>query len=251
MGSMENKLHRLKEFHKILNDYHVSSPGTKILAQTKLALLAAPTSSGRNTIVRELVKTNEYHYLISDTTRQPRINDGILEKNGVEYWFRSEAEVLADLRAGKFLEAAIIHEQQVSGISLREIEAAISEHKIAITDIEMAGVETIIKAKPDTTVFFVIPPDFEEWQRRIKHRGDMTIAEHHRRIKSALQEFEHALAHKYYTFVINDRVDNALEQIHLKAVMGFTDLINQVRGRTIVEHLYLETEKHLKAQKTS
>jgi len=243
---MENKLSRLKEFHSILNDYRIGNRGTEILSQTKLALMAAPTSSGRNTIIRELIKTGKYHYLVSDTTRRPRVNDGLLEKNGVEYWFRSEDEILADLKDGKFLEAAIIHEQQVSGISLREVETAIKEHKIAVTDIEMAGVETITAVKPDSIVFFVIPPDFGEWQRRIKHRGAMTPAEHRRRMASALQEFEHALNHKYYTFVVNDTVDNALEQIHTKAVLGFNDLMNQVRGRTIVEHLYLETQKHLK-----
>ena len=229
-----------------MSAYQISAEGSKILSQTKLALMVAPTSSGRNTIIRELIKTGEYHYLVSDTTRQPRVNDGLLEKNGVEYWFRTEEEVLEELRTGMFLEAAIIHEQQVSGISLREIKAAINEHKIAITDIEKAGVDTIIAAKPDSIVFFVVPPDFEEWQRRIKHRGEMTAAEHRRRMASALQEFEHALNHKYYAFVVNDTIDNALEQIHTKAVLGFNDLINQVRGRKIVEHLYLETQKHLK-----
>jgi len=243
---MVNKLHHLKEFREVLKHYRVSDEGRKVLEHTKLALLVAPTSSGRNTIVRDLLKTGEYHYIISDTTRKPRINDGVLEKNGVEYWFRSEEEVLADLKNGKFLEAAIIHEQQVSGISMREIKKARQEGKVGVTDIEIAGVRSIIEAKPDTIVFFVIPPNFDEWQRRLKSRGAMSVAETKRRLISALKELESALEHPYYTFVVNDKIENALEQIHNKAAESLTDRLQQKRGREITEKLYIQTQEHLR-----
>src|SRR5579885_607634 len=112
-----NRLEHLQEFKTVLANYRISPASQRILQQTNLVLLAAPTSAGRNTIIRELLKTGDYHYIVSDTTRQPRINDGIPEQNGVEYWFRSEADILKDLAAGQYVEAAIIHNQQVSGIS--------------------------------------------------------------------------------------------------------------------------------------
>lgn len=245
---MENKLHLLKEFQNALLDYHVSDNGKLILADTKLALLAGPSLSGRNTIMRELIKSGQYHYIVSDTTRKPRINDGVPEKNGVEYWFRSEKEVLADLKKGKFLEAAIIHGQHVSGISMREIEKARGKKQIAMTDIEIVGVQNIVDAKPDATVFFVIPPSFKEWQRRIGARGEMNQEEVKRRLQSAIKEFESALKEKYYTFIVNDKIDKAVENIHLKAALGHTDLIQQRRGKQITELLYLETQKFLKQQ---
>src|SRR5688572_22018689 len=100
---MANKLEHLKEFQEILADYHISSSGKKILANTKLALLVGPSSAGRNTIIDALVKTGEYHSIVSDTTRKPRSNNGVTETDGVEYWFRTEEDMLGDLRAGKFL----------------------------------------------------------------------------------------------------------------------------------------------------
>jgi len=84
-----------------------------LLQQTKFVPLVAITSSGRNTLIRELLKTGEYHFIVSDTTRKPRTNDGVMEQSGVEYWFRDEDEVLQDVKDGKFLEAAVIHSQQV------------------------------------------------------------------------------------------------------------------------------------------
>src|ERR1700689_1309052 len=117
-----NELVHGAEFRSALRDYHLSKAALQTLSQTKLVILVAPTSSGRNTIIWQLLKTGDYYFIVSDTTRQPRINDGKLERDGHEYWFRSEAEVLTDIQQGKYLEAAVIHNQQVSGISIRELQ---------------------------------------------------------------------------------------------------------------------------------
>src|SRR4051794_32440597 len=99
-----NKLEYLREFQAVLAKYQMSDVSKQTLAQTRLALLVAPTSAGRNTIIRELIKTGKFEFIVSDTTRQPRINDNILEQDGVNYWLRTEEQVLRDLKAGKFLE---------------------------------------------------------------------------------------------------------------------------------------------------
>lgn len=210
---MVNHLEHLREFQEILAHYSISEPSKKILAGTKLALLVAPTSTGRNTIIRELLKTGDYHFITSDTTRLPRVNDGIPEQNGVEYWFRSEEDMLNDLRAGKFLEAAIIHNQQVSGISIRELEQANVENKIAITDIEVVGVHNVVVAKADTYALFVLPPSFDEWLKRLEGRGHMPMDEKRRRLESAVKEFSAALDNNYYHYIINDTIDHAVGQI--------------------------------------
>lgn len=242
-----NHLKHIADFRSALQNYHLSPEALQTLSQTKLVLLVAPTSSGRNTIIRELLKTGDYHYIISDTTRKPRVNDGILEENGREYWFRTEEDVLADIKAGKFLEAAIIHNQQVSGISIRELQVARDTDKIAITDAEITGADNTTTFKPDTIALFVLPPDFEEWQRRIKHRGDMTAEEFKRRMESAVIEFAAALEHEYYRFVINDSVEHAAEQVTQIAKLDVTDPERQGEGRALAERLLLQTQSLLKA----
>jgi guanylate kinase len=241
-----NELKQLATFKKVLADYHISNASKDILRKTELALLVAPTSAGRNTIIRELIKTHRYHYIISDTTRQPRINNGVLEQNGVEYWFRTEDDMLADLVDGQFLEAAIIHNQQVSGISVRELKKAHDENKTAVTDIEIMGVETIIQLKPDTIVLFVLPPNFKEWLSRIKLRGEMHGLEYRRRVDSALKEFKAALEKPYYSFVINDQVVHAVEQIHAITQDKKIDLQLQHRSRLLAKQLYQQTQRYLK-----
>ena len=237
-----NELVNLQEFETLLATYQLSKSALQTLSQTQLVLLVAPTSSGRNHLIRELLKTGDYYYIVSDTTRKPRVNDGVMEQSGVEYWFRDEQSVLEDIRQGKYLEAAVIHQQQVSGISIRELQKATDEGKIAITDAEVAGIDNAIKLKPDTLGIFVLPPSFDEWQRRLHHRGDMHPEEYKRRMESAVAEFSAGLKHDYYHFVINDQVSEAVQEINTITKLGISDPEQQARGRQLAEQLLLETQ---------
>jgi guanylate kinase len=237
-----NKLVNLTEFQVQLAHYKLSKSALQTLSQTQLVLLVAPTSTGRNHLIRELLKTDDYYYIVSDTTRQPRVNDGVMEQSGVEYWFRDEQSVLDDIKAGKYLEAAVIHQQQVSGISIRELQRATDLGKIAITDAEIAGLDNAIKLKPDTLGIFVLPPNFDEWQRRLHHRGAMDPEEYKRRMASAVSEFSAALEHDYYRFVINDEVIDAVQQINEITKLDTHNAEQQAHARHLAEQLLLETQ---------
>jgi len=242
-----NKLTHIDEFRAALENYHVAPAALRLLAQTKFVMLIAPTSTGRNTVIRHLLKTNDYYFIVSDTTRKPRSNDGIMEQNGIEYWFRSEVDVLADIEQSKYLEAAIIHNQQVSGVSIREFQKAFDANKIALTDAEIAGAHNALEVKPDTIAIFMLPPNFEEWQRRIKQRGDMEAGEYRRRMVSATKELAAALAQDYYKFVINDTVERTAEHIHQIAKMDHVDAEQQADARNSAERLFVETKILLKS----
>ncbi len=242
-----NELQKLSEFQQLLASYHVSSRAKEILQATRLVLLAAPTSSGRNTIIHRLLSSGEYHFVISDTTRKPRINNGVKEQDGVEYWFRSEEEMLRDIKKGLFLEAAVIHNQQVSGISIRELEKAKKTNKVAITDIEIVGVDSVLAVKPDTTVFFVVPPSFDEWHKRLAHRGKMHGHELQRRMRSACEEFRHALENDHYMYVVNDELSHAVEHIQQMVFSGYQEPNYQHSARQVIEQLLIDTEKFLAA----
>ncbi len=242
-----NRLERLQEFQEVLSNYQISDSSKQTLKETRLVLLVAPTSAGRNTIIRQVVRTGEFEFIVSDTTRHPRINDTVLEQDGVEYWFRSEEQVLTDLKTGKFLEAAIIHNQQVSGISIRELKRIHDGGKIGITDIEIIGVRNIMKFKPDAFAIFVLPPSFEEWQRRFKHRGPMSEAEFKRRLESALIEFKAALEEPYYSFVINQKCEDAVKDIQEIVHNGKPSDKLQAEGRKLATELLTETQRFLKS----
>lgn len=206
---MTPSLKHYLEFKEELDKYHVSERAMGTLNDMKLVLLIGLTSSGRGTILRHQIATGRYYYIISDTTRPPRVNDGVPEQNGVEYLFRTEEEVLADIKAGEYLEAEIIHGQQVSGISIRELEKAKGADKIPIADVDLQGVHNIMKVKPDSVVIMVVPPSFEEWQRRLAKRGVMRPDEQRRRMETAKRILDDAQKERFYHFVISEHIEQS------------------------------------------
>ena len=240
-----NQLNHVDEFHKALADYKLSHTAIKTLSEVRLLLMVAPSASGRNTIIRELVKTDRYHFIVSDTTRNPRINNGVPEENGREYWFRTEEEVLKEIKKGEFLEAAVIHNQQVSGISVRELESARKDGKVAITDIEIVGAANIHRAKPDTDILFMVPPSFDIWLERIHSRGTMPEDELIRRLESAEEELSTALRSDYYRFVLNDTVEGTTAEIDRFASTGYYDPFKEQLSKEVAQNLYKRVKKYL------
>jgi guanylate kinase len=240
-----NKLTRLSEFQDVLKHYKHSANAIEVLQKTRLVLLVAPSSSGRSTVIRHLLKTGDYHFIISDTTRQPRTNDGVLEQNGREYWFRSEQDVLAELQAGEFLEAAVIHNQQVSGITIRELEKAYGANKIAITDIEVVGAENIYRMKPDVQLLFMVPPSFDEWLKRLHNRGVLPEDEIRRRLESAVNELQVALNADHYTFVVNGKIAETTELLYLMTKEKLAAEAEGIVGKMLAETLLHATKAYL------
>jgi guanylate kinase len=228
-------LKHYSEFQETLDKYQISPRASRVIDDLKLVLLIAPTSGGRNTIIRHLVQTGHYYYIVSDTTRPPRINDGLMEQNGKEYWFRSEEEFLADLEAGEYLEAELIHDQQVSGISIRELEAAKTKQKIAITDIELEGLHNVVQAKPDTIAIMILPPSFDEWQRRLAGRGRMRDDEQKRRFETAQKIFKDGLSQDYYHFVISENIEQSAAII--EAIVEGKPNPHQGRAPGLIQHM--------------
>jgi len=76
------------------------------------------------------------------------------------------------LREGAFIEAKT-YSGNLYGTSVTEIVHANQEGKIAITDMEVQGVAEYKAIAPKVIAEFILPPNFEEWQRRLHSRyGD-------------------------------------------------------------------------------
>ncbi len=240
-----NQLVHMDEFRRLLEDYRPSEAGKRTLREVRLVLGVAPSATGRNTIIRELEKVGNYHFVISDTTRQPRINNGVPEQNGREYWFRTEEEMLHELRHGEMVEAAIIHGQQVSGISIRELAAAQESGSIAVKDVEIIGAANIHRLKPDALVLFMVPPSFDMWMERLHSRGYMSPDEIGRRIESAERELAAALEADYYRFILNDTLEGTTAEIHRLVTLGQYDPFKERFAREMTEKLYYDVEEYL------
>lgn len=242
---MKNKLVHLAEFEEILKNYKMSDDLQEELNKGEFIILSSATSTGRNTIIDELQKTGDYCFILSDTTRHPRYNKGILEQNGGPYWFKTENEVLDGLKKGNYLGPAIIHNQQVSGMSLDEIMRAKNKNKIPLIEIDVQGVQILSEHKPDIVTFFVLPPSFDEWMRRLKNRGGITPEEFKRRLTSSIKEFEYAIESDKFIFVVNDSLDRAVQEISSDISNLKADMETQKSSKQLANTLKIAAENLL------
>lgn len=231
-----------EEFRKILTNYKVSPRAKKILGNVNFTVLIGVAAAGRNTIINQLEEQFNYTYIISDTTRPPKFRDGKMEQHGVNYYFRSENGLLEDLKNGEFLEAELIHDQQVSGISIRELEKAAEAGATAINEVEFGGAMNILEAKPDTKVIAVFPPSYDVWQKRLLRREKMSDKEMKNRLKTALKVINLVRSDERIYIVVNDEYHYAAERIE-KINKGILDVVTT---RSRAEELLNSFEEQIK-----
>lgn len=231
------KLEHMEEFRKAIAGMRLSEHAKRVLNRANLVAMSGLAGGGRNTIINYLVEHHGYHFVISDTTRPPKLRDGAMEQDGVQYYFRTEEGMLEDIRSGEFIEAEIIHNQQVSGTSIREVERAMESGKVAIRDFEYLGTQNVAAAKPDAHIIGVLPPDYATWQQRLSKREDIHPDEFANRLQTAEKVLEVMLRMPYFKFVINDTVEQAAADLRQIVEQGVTDPAKQQHGRELAQQI--------------
>ncbi len=198
-----------------LSQYQPSEATKQLVRDTPILLLVGISGAGKDTVASELFRSGNYHPIISHTTRQPRINDGLLEQDGVEYHFINLEQSEQMLDAGQYIEANV-YGGNVYGTSVAEIQAAHDTHKIAATDLEVQGVAEYKAIDPNVKAVFILPPSYDVWQERLSKRytGSADPDELHKRQQIALQELEHAIQTDYFAFVVNDSLPETIAEVN-------------------------------------
>lgn len=231
------QLNDIEAFREVLRDYHVSPHAQKVLDESRLVVLSGVAGGGRNTVINYLVEQHNYFFIVSDTTRPPKLRDGIMERDGVNYYFRSEADMLRDIQAGEFVEAEIIHNQQVSGTSIRELERANESGRISIIEAEFGGVHNIATSKPDAFVIGLLPPSYAEWIRRFQGREAIHEQEFKNRLQTAEKVLGNMLREPYFKFVINRTVEQCAADIRAIVEDDNYDDSHKQAGREVAQEI--------------
>lgn len=229
-----------------LSVYQPSPATAALVKQTPILLLVGPTGAGKDTLKDKLLETGGYHHIVSHTTRPPRINHGVIEQDGVDYHFIDKAA------AGKMLDdqglvEAKIYSGNLYGTSVAEIQAAHDEGKIAMTDIEVQGVAEYKTLDPAVMAVFLLPPDFQTWQKRLQKRyGDVVDAEDSRlRLQTALEEIEQLLNTDYYVVLINDNLDATLQKVQAITKSKTHETEDDSAARAVAKQLARDIQAHL------
>jgi len=136
----------------------------------KLIVIAAPSGSGKTTVVNSLIsdKTLNLGFSISATSRPRREN----EIDGKDYYFLSDDEFKNKIHSKEFVEWEEVYDGIFYGTLKSELEKLNNLGKNLIFDIDVVGGLSIKKEFPDQTItIFISPPSIEELENRLRNRG--------------------------------------------------------------------------------
>ncbi len=197
---------------RLVDNYAIPASAIDLVQKTRIVLLVGVSGAGKDTIKHRLLETGGYHHIVSHTTRAPRENGGVLEQDGVEYHFITKERAAEMLQNGEFVEAKK-YGDNIYGTSVTEIQKAHDDGKVAITDIEVQGVAEYKAISSDVIAEFILPPNYQEWQRRLLARYGQKGADPQdiqRRMQIAIAELKEALEQSYYHFIVNEDLDEAV-----------------------------------------
>ena len=186
--------------------YEPTTETVALVRDSQITLLVGISGAGKDTIKKHLLEKDGYSDIISHTTRAPRMNNGVPEQDGRDYHFVLPEAARTMLANHDFIEAKLVHDT-VYGTSTAEVRRAHDAHKIAITDIDVQGVDEYKELSQDVVAIFILPPSFATWRERLMQRYESVEAfalEWPKRRTSAIKELQQALSVPYYHFIIND-----------------------------------------------
>ncbi len=172
-----------------------------------LLVLSSPSGVGKTTIARQLLeRRTDVGYSVSATTRAPRPG----EEHGRSYWFLSEVEFEAEVRAGAFVEHARYNANRY-GTLKREVERVFALGKHVVMDIEVEGARQVRRQVADAVFVFILPPSGTELVKRLGGRGTEAGPVLKHRLAIANDELKAVMEYDYV--VVNDDLERAIAQV--------------------------------------
>lgn len=194
-----------------------------------LFVISGPSGAGKGSIYKGVLERLDMDFSVSMTTRAPRPD----EVDGKDYYFVTEEEYRLVLEEDGFLERAQVYGNHY-GTPKAEVLDRLEKGRDVLLDIDVQGALQVRKNFPAGVLIFILPPSMEELRRRLTGRGTETEEVINKRLGQAMQELGYV--GKYDYCVINDRLDEATEQVigiirteHLRVSEEIDDLIEKYK----------------------
>ncbi|MBP3936869.1 MAG: guanylate kinase [Clostridia bacterium] len=175
-----------------------------------LIIYTGPSGCGKGTVMAKFLPKNpETRMSVSCTTRAPRQG----EIDGVHYFYITREKFEAMIAENAFLEYAE-YAGNYYGTPKAWVDEQLEQGNNVVLEIEVQGALNVMKQRPDALSVFLLPPCWEELERRLRGRGTEAEEVILRRLEAAKWELQQK---DHYRFqLINDDVDEtvaALERL--------------------------------------
>ena len=172
-----------------------------------LLVISAPSGCGKSTVVHRLMeKRSNIGFSVSATTRKPRTG----EQDGKDYFFVTREKFDEMIAQDAFFEHAE-YAGNCYGTPKEPVIKSLQEGRDIILEIDVQGAFQVKKKLPEALLIFIMPPSFEELERRLVSRGTDSPEVIKVRLETAKKEC--LVKDSFDHIVINDEVEKAVERI--------------------------------------
>lgn len=176
-----------------------------------LVIISGPSGVGKDTIItalRERQRAQDYHYVVTCTTRARRPG----EVDGVSYHFLTRERFQQMRQAGEFLEANEVHGQWY-GTPRRQVRDALAGGRDVILKIDVQGAQVVKETVPDALLIFLVPPSLEDLFHRLRMRATENADELELRQRNAAIEIARGEDYDYVVTNETGQVGRTAERI--------------------------------------
>ena len=183
----------------------------------EIIAVSAPSGGGKTTIVKQILKKfPEIVFSVSATTRPKRES----EKNGVEYYFITEAEFKQKINNDEFVEWEKFYDYYY-GTFKSVVEENVKYGKSVLLEVDVKGAISLKRIYPEAHLIYITPPSFEELVKRLRERRTESESDMKKRIERAKMEL--SVKDKFDYFIDNNDLN--------KAIKDTSDLINKILNK--------------------
>lgn len=172
-----------------------------------VVILSGPSGVGKDTIIDAWHSVNPMvKRVVAATTRAPRAG----ELDGDAYHFKTRKEFQEMVAGDQFLEYKEVH-GNLYGTPLSSVQEMLQRGQIVVLKIDVQGAAEARRKLVESTSVFLLPPSWQELERRIRDRGMDDEETIKRRLANAREEI--SLAKGYDHQLVNANVSEVIVQL--------------------------------------
>jgi guanylate kinase len=195
----------MQKVHVVHNDVDF-----QIIKDTPLMIIiSGPSGVGKDSVLRALKKLDlPLHHVVTANTRKPRTD----EVEGVDYYFVTKNYFEEMIKKDELLEYSEVY-QDYKGVPKFEVRKAIKTGKDVIFRLDVQGAEKIKALYPHSILIFLIPPNQEDWYKRLGRRRLDKEKDVDMRIKTVQDELKKISVFDYIVVNAQNELTKAVDTI--------------------------------------